>query len=316
MSRRGGGLAAAGARGPTANVGARRRRRHAPLEGDTTVTGTTKVIGIIGDPVSHSLSPRLHNAAFQACGLDMVYVPLPVRARAVGAAVEGLAALGLRGVNVTIPHKGAVVPYLSWLDDDARMLQAVNTIVVDAGVMRGYNTDIEGVRGSLEEAAGASLRGATGLVLGAGGAGRAAALALARMGVRVTIVNRTAAAAERLAALISAAVPAARCRWLALSDLTVAEVLAQRVVVNATSLGMADTGKVPALLVDTVTAGQVVFDVVYSGGETDLLAQARARGAIVVDGLSMLVRQAAAAFELWTGQRAPLEVMQNAIARR
>jgi shikimate dehydrogenase len=246
----------------------------------------------------------------------MVYVPLPVRAHAVGAAVAGLAALGLRGANVTIPHKCAVVPYLSSLDDDARTLQAVNTIVVDGDVLRGYNTDVEGVRGSLEEAAGGGLHGATGLVLGAGGAARAATLALARMGVRVTIVNRTAAAAERLAALVSAAVPGARCRWLPLSDLTVAEVVAQRVIVNATSLGMAGTGKVPALLVDTVTAGQVVFDVVYSGGETDLLAQARARGANVVDGLSMLVRQAAAAFELWTGERAPLEVMQDAIARR
>ena len=316
MTRRGGRAASAGAGRPTANLGVQRWCRSATLEGNTTVTGTTKVIGIIGDPVSHSLSPQLHNAAFEACGLDMVYVPLPVGARAVGAAVQGLAALGLRGANVTIPHKGAVVPYLSWLDDDARLLKAVNTIVVDGDEMRGYNTDVEGVRGSLEEAEGAGLHGATGLVFGAGGAGRAAALALARMGVRVTIVNRTAAAAERLAALISAAVPGAGCRWLALSDLTAAEVVAQRVVVNATPLGMAGAGKVPAPLVDTVTAGQVVFDVVYTGGETDLLAQARARGANVVDGLSMLVRQAAVAFELWTGERAPLKVMQDAIARR
>jgi shikimate dehydrogenase len=262
------------------------------------------------------LSPQLHNAAFQACGLDMVYVPLPVDGGAVGAAVKGLAALGLRGANVTIPHKGAVVPHLSSLDDDANLLQAVNTIVVDADGMRGYNTDVEGVRGSLEEMVDGGLHGATGLVLGAGGAGRAAALALARLGARVTIVNRTAAAAERLAALISAAVPGAGCRWRALSDLTVAEVLAQRVVVNATSLGMTGAGKVPALLVDTVTAGQVVFDVVYAGGETDLLAQARARGATVIDGLDMLVRQAAVAFELWTGEPAPLEVMQDAIAQR
>ncbi|HEY5388023.1 MAG TPA: shikimate dehydrogenase, partial [Thermoleophilia bacterium] len=97
--------------------------------------------------MSHSLSPQLHNAAFQACGLDMVYVPLPVRAHGVGAAVQGLAALGFRGANVTIPHKGAVVPYLSWLDDDARAVAAVNTIVVAAGELRGYNTDVEGVRG-------------------------------------------------------------------------------------------------------------------------------------------------------------------------
>ena len=246
----------------------------------------------------------------------MVYVPLPVRAPGLAAAVQGLTALGFRGANVTIPHKGAVLPYLSWLDDDARAVEAVNTIVVSGEELRGYNTDIEGVRGALVEAGAGDLRGAAGLVLGAGGAGRAAALALARMGVLVTVVNRTAAPAERLTALISAAVPGSRCRWLALSDLTAAEVAAQRVVVNATSLGMAGAGKVPALLVDTVTAGQVVFDVVYTRSETHLLAQARARGATVVDGLSMLVRQAAVAFELWTGERAPLEVMHDAIARR
>ncbi len=104
--------------------------------------------------MSHSLSPRLHNAAFEALGLDYVYVPLPVRAAAVGAAVKGLAALGFRGANVTIPHKGAVIPSLDWLSDDARLAEAVNTIVVDEGVLRGYNTDVEGVRAALVDVAG------------------------------------------------------------------------------------------------------------------------------------------------------------------
>jgi shikimate dehydrogenase len=282
-------------------------------KGGTTVSGTTHVIGIIGDPVSHSLSPRLHNAAFEALGLDYVYVPLPVRAPDVGAAVRGLAALGLRGANVTIPHKGAVLPYLDELSDDARLAEAVNTIVVDADGLHGYNTDVEGVRGALVAACGDTLRGQPALVFGAGGAARAAALALSRLGCPLTIVNRTPAAAERLAALITAGVPGASCGWLPLSALTEQDVRRQRVVVNATSLGMTREGKVPALLADNVTAGQVVFDAVYASAPTDFLVAAQARGATVIDGLTMLLLQAAEAFSLWTGLPAPLEVMRDAV---
>jgi shikimate dehydrogenase len=269
----------------------------------------------MGDPVSHSLSPRLHNAAFEALGLDYVYVPLPVRAPDVGAAVRGLAALGFRGANVTIPHKGAVIPYVDELSDDARLAEAVNTIVVDDDALRGYNTDVEGVRGAIVAAAGDSLRGEPALVFGAGGAARAAALALSRLGCPLTIVNRTPAAAERLAALVTAGVPGAGCAWLPLSHLTEREVRRQRVVVNATSLGMAREGKVPDLLADNVTAGQVVFDAVYASAPTDFLAAAQSRGATVIDGLTMLLGQAAEAFSLWTGLPAPLEVMRDAVTR-
>jgi shikimate dehydrogenase len=277
------------------------------------ITGSTQVIGIIGDPVAHSLSPAIHNAAFAALGLDMVYVALPVRGPDVGAAVEGLAALGFRGANVTVPHKGAVLPYLSWLDDDARLAQAVNTIVVEGGALRGYNTDVQGAHAALVAACGDTLRGAPALLLGAGGAARAVALALARLGARLTVVNRSGDAAERLAALVTAAVPAAACRWLPLSELTAAEVMAQRLIVNGTPLGMPGAGKVPALLVDRVSEGQIVFDVVYGHAETDLLRQARRRGATTVDGLAMLVGQAAAAFEIWTGLPAPLDIMCEAL---
>ncbi len=143
----------------------------------------------------------------------MVYVPLPVRDEDVGAAVKGLAALGFRGASVTIPHKGAVVEFLDQVDGDAVLAEAVNTIVVDGGRLLGYNTDVEGISDALVAASGDSLRGAPGLLLGAGGAARAVALALARLGVDLTVVNRTAAAAERLAALTAAAVPGAACRW-------------------------------------------------------------------------------------------------------
>jgi shikimate dehydrogenase len=192
----------------------------------------------------------------------------------------------------------------------------VNTIVVHGGELFGYNTDAVGVHDALVDACDDTLRGAPGLLLGAGGAARAAALALARLGVDLTVVNRTAAAAERLVALTAAAVPDCSCRWLPLEDLTAARVAAQRLLVHATSLGMDGGGKVPASLADTVTAGQVVVDIVYTRSETDLLAQARARGATVIGGLEILVRQAAAAFELWTRRSAPLEVMRDAAQQR
>ena len=259
------------------------------------------------------MSPAIHNAAFAALGLDMVYVPLPVRDADVGAAVLGLAALGFRGANVTVPHKGAVLPFLQRVDGDADLAEAVNTIVVADGALIGHNTDVDGVRDAVMDVCGDSLRGAPGLILGAGGAARAAALAVARLGVDLTVVNRTVARAERLAALTAAAVPGCTCRCLALADLTAQVVAAQRLLINATSLGMDGAGKVPASLTDTVSAGHVVFDLVYGVGETGLLRRARARGATVIGGRELLVRQAAAAFELWTGRSAPLDVMRDAV---
>jgi shikimate dehydrogenase len=274
------------------------------------------VVGIIGYPVGHSLSPAIHNAAFAALGLDWVYVPLPVLPDDVGAAVQGLRALGLRGANVTVPHKEAVVPHLDRLDGDAQVLRAVNTIAVRDGALVGFNTDVEGVRAAVDGVSGGSLRGAPGLLLGGGGAARAAALALARMGVRLTVVNRTAAAAKRLSALISAAVPDSACRWVPIEALDGELVAAQVLVVNATSLGLAGAGKVPAPLADTLSAGHVAFDVVYADGGTAFLKEARARGATTVDGLEMLLHQAAAAFEVWTGEKAPLGVMREALDGR
>ena len=193
-----------------------RRAKGAPL-----VSGTTHVIGIIGDPVSHSLSPRLHNAAFAALGLDYVYVPLPVRAADVGAAVQGLAALGFRGANVTVPHKGAVDPV------PRRALRRRPSRRGGEHHRRGRRPACAGTtptwKGSAERSSPSpAIRCAANRrwCFGAGGAARAAALALARLGCPLTIVNRTPAAAERLAALITAGVPGASCEWLALSALT------------------------------------------------------------------------------------------------
>ncbi len=262
-------------------------------------------------------------------------MPLPVAPELVGDAVRGLRALGFRGANVTIPHKAAVLPHLDWLERDAALAEAVNTIVVeDDGTLRGYNTDIAGFLRALDEVVGApsvasreaegvsrgdgapSLTpGAPALVLGAGGAARAAALALARRGASLTVVNRTASQAARLHDLVTSGVPGANVGVVPWEGLDAALIRAQRVVVNATSLGMGGAVQVPRGLADNVTAGQVVVDFVYTSGLTGLLAQAQAQGATIVDGLSVLVWQAAAAFKLWTGVQAPVEAMSRAVGR-
>ena len=283
----------------------------------TTISGTTRLTGIIGWPVAHSLSPAMHNAAFAALGLDMVYVALPVPPAHVRAAIEGLAALGFRGVNVTMPHKAAVLPYLDTVSDDARLVAAVNTIVVDdQGAQAGHNTDVGGFVAALHEAVPEGVAGADVLLLGAGGAARAAALGLARQGIaRCTVAVRRIAQGEELASRLGAVAPGLRFEVVALDELEGEAVRAADVVVNATPLGMDDSLKVPGVLVDNIRRDHIVYDVVYGQRPTTPLARARAQGARAIAGSAMLAWQAALAFQLWTGRAAPLEVMRSAARR-
>ena len=277
------------------------------------ISGTTRLVGIIGWPVAHSLSPALHNAAFAACGLDMAYVPLPVSSDRVSEAVVGLLALGFVGANVTIPHKTAVIPLLDEIDGEARLAGAANTIVVREGRLAGYNTDVQGFAHALHEVHPGSLAGRAVLLLGAGGMARAVALVLAREGALVTVADRTLPAAERIARLMAQVSGGTPAKPLALEALSTETVRAADVIVNASALGMASVGKVPAVLADNVRSDHVVCDVVYARQATQLVAQARARDALTVDGLSILIWQAAASFELWTGQTAPMDVMRSAV---
>jgi len=282
----------------------------------STIAGTTVLTGIVGWPVAQSLSPAMHNAAFAALGLDMAYVPLPVAPEAVEQAVTGLRALGFRGVNVTMPHKAAVLPFLDEVVDDARRIGAVNTIVVDGDALRGYNTDVDGFVAALRDVVTEPLGGTRALVLGAGGAARAAVLGLLRVGVdRFLIVNRTVARAEDLVRVFSASGEKARFEVVALDALTPGQVREADLVVNASSLGMGGALKVPAVLVDNIRRDHIVYDVVYGQRPTMPLERARAQEARAIDGLSMLAWQAALSFELWTGRAAPLEVMRSAARR-
>lgn len=277
------------------------------------ISGTTGLVGIIGDPVAHSLSPAMHNAAFAALGLDMVYVALPVPETALEDALPGLPALGFRGVNVTMPHKAAVIPLLREVDPQARLVDAVNTIVVEPGSLRGFNTDVGGFSRAMREHIPEGVAGASAVVIGAGGVARAAVLALLGEKVRsITVANRTPGKAEQLVQRFAGVAAEGRLVACSLAGLSAEIVRDADLVVNATSLGMRGSGQVPAVLTDNIRKDHIVFDVVYGKRPTRLLGVARQRHALGVDGRTMLVWQAALAFELWTGCGAPIDVLRSA----
>jgi shikimate dehydrogenase len=261
------------------------------------------VAAVIGDPVRHSRSPAIHNAAFRACGLDWVYAAFEVPAGAGAAAVEAMRTLKLGGLSVTMPHKAAAAAAVDRLTGDAAALGVVNCVAWDGDHLVGDSTDGPGLVRALAAEPGWEPAGRRCAVVGAGGAARAVVLALARAGAaEVVVVNRTPERGEEAAALAG---PVGRTG-------TAAELADAELVVQATPVGMgADAGSVPfdpALL----HPGQVVVDLVYEPLDTALLRAARARGAVAVDGLGMLVHQAALQFERWTGVAAPVAAMTAA----
>lgn len=268
------------------------------------ITGATTVAAVIGSPVRHSLSPALHNAAFEAAGVPWVYVAFDVAHGDASHALDAMRALGIGGMSVTMPHKEMVAANVDELDPAAAALRSVNTVVrTPQGALKGYSTDGAGFVASLAEA-GVEVVGRSVVVLGAGAAARAVIDALARAGATtVTVVNRSVDRAQEAAALAGSA-----GRVGVVDDVTAADV-----VVNATSVGMAsDDLPLDAAM---LRSGQVVADLVYHPLETALLAAARAGGAIGVDGLGMLVHQAALQQELWLGVKPDTAVMRAAALR-
>jgi shikimate dehydrogenase len=279
------------------------------------ITGTTRVVGVIGWPVEHSLSPPMHNAALRYLGLDWVYVPFAVNPEQVARAVEGVRGLGLVGVNVTIPHKAAVLPYLDDATPEVWLLGACNTILNDDGFLRGENTDVQGFLRSVGEA-GWELTGRPVVLVGAGGSARAVALAALQAGAAsVTVVNRTLSRAEELVAALAPVAASVPLSALALSDPeTPAAVAGAEVVVDCTSVGMYPRPEVPPVIPgEWLHSGQLVCDLTYNPRRTALLRAAAAAGAEPLEGTGMLVHQGALSLEKWTGQPAPVQVMRRAL---
>ena len=272
-------------------------------------SAASPVVGVMGDPVSHSLSPRIHNAAFAAMGLDWVSVGFPVRAGQAGGAVTGMRALGLRGLSVTMPHKKAAAALADRRSPTAEALGAVNCLVREGELIVGHNTDGEGFLAAVRRATGFEPEGSAAVVVGAGGAARAVVLALARAGARrVVVVGRTP---ER--ALLAAGLAGPVGRVGSPADATDADL-----VVDATPAGMAGAAaeaEEPLVPASLLGAGQVAADLVYHPLVTPWLVAASAHGATITGGLGMLVHQAAAQLALWTGQPAPTEIMWQAAQR-
>jgi shikimate dehydrogenase len=257
------------------------------------------IYAVFGDPVSHSLSPVMHNSALAHTGLDGLY--LAFRVKDIAAAVSGVRGLGIRGVSITIPHKVGVMEYLDQVDTLAGEIGAVNTIVNRQGKLYGYNSDCAGAVKALMEKTG--IRGKAVAVIGAGGAARAVGFGVRQEGGRLIIINRSKENGESLAAELD-------CEFKPLSEV---RRLPYHIVINATSAGMTphdtDSPLSDALLED----GMVVMDLVYNPLKTRLLREAEKRGCIAIDGVAMLVHQGAVQFELWTGRKAPVEVMRKVV---
>lgn len=281
------------------------------------LSGKTTVVGLIGWPVGHSVSPAMHNAAFAHLGLDWCYVPLPVAPQEVAAAVTGVRALGMAGANVTVPHKQAVMPYLDALSPAAAAIGAVNTLIVTADrEIIGDNTDAPGFIADLR-AHGVDPAGKRVLILGAGGSARAVVYGLLDAGCsRIVIANRTLARSQAIIDDYAPHFPSVPMQSCGLPDDLADIAAATDLVVNCTSLGMTPSVDTTPWQPDLpFRPNQVVYDLVYNPAQTRLLAQAEHDGATVIGGIGMLVYQGAIAFERWTGLAAPVETMRAATGR-
>lgn len=283
------------------------------------ISGTTRLIGIFGDPVTHSLSPVMHNAAFEALGIDMAYVPFHVLDNDLKKAVAGIRAMNLVGVSVTVPHKERIVKHLDHIDDMVRIIGSVNTIVNKDGALKGYNTDAFGYLRSLKEEYGFDPLRKRIIILGAGGSSRSILYEFLALGAAsITLVNRTLGRAETLASEYGGLFPAAEMNvytmdeFSSCADEACAKVLGEAdLVVNTTSVGLMNVGALN-LPLERLSASAIVSDIVYRPLETGLLKKAKGLGLRAHSGLGMLVHQGAVAFELWTRQEAPVDVMRLA----
>jgi shikimate dehydrogenase len=268
------------------------------------ITGSTQILGLFGYPVSHTLSPSMHNSACQALGLNYCYLPFLVNPKDLKDAVQAIKSLNFKGVNVTVPHKEKVIPYLDILDKEASLIGAINTIVNREGILHGYNTDGRGFIHSLEES-GISPGTIKALILGAGGASRAIAFSLALSGtsyIGIFDIDKEKAQSLRDALI--------KENFSCHHVTEISSVKDYQLLINATPLGLKDNDPLP-LKPELIGHDIFIYDVIYR--KTPLLNEAEKRGAQGTDGAGMLLWQGVLAFELWTGKKPPVDVMRNAL---
>lgn len=275
-------------------------------------TGKTINLGVIGNPIGHSLSPAMQNAGIQAAGLDYAYIAMPVRNENLKEAVAGLKALGFRGFNVTIPHKQAIMEYLDEIHEDAKIIGAVNAVKNEDGHLTGYNTDVTGFIDGMKQQ-GFSPAGKNAILLGAGGAARAIIWGLIKEKVKsLTIGVRNVAKVQPVADYFSHYLPIEVLDWH--SPEFAAKLSGAQLLINSTPLGMTPkTDAMPPVDWSKVQPDTFVYDIIYTPAETLFLRTAREHGCRTLNGEAMLVGQGAEAFRLWTGQVLPREPMAAAL---
>jgi len=274
------------------------------------ISGKTEIYAVIGDPIEHTLSPALHNAAFEHLKLDYVFLAFRVTSDELENALRGVRALGIRGLNVTMPHKNSVIDFLDDADPAVRFLRAANTILNQRGRLRGFNTDGVGAVKALKNN-GVDLAGKKVLLLGAGGSAKAIAFSLVREVAELCILNRDAAKARELASVLEP------CGKKVVGDKLSPKQIEQDlqgsdVLINATSVGMTPNASESIVEPDWLKPDLTVMDIVYNPVETRLIRIARGAGSKTINGVEMLLYQGAASFEIWTGCKAPVDVMRIA----
>jgi shikimate dehydrogenase len=280
------------------------------LLGLNKIDDKTKVIGIIGKPIEHSLSPIMHNSAFKELDLNYIYLKFNVDKSQLALAIEAVRALGVRGLNVTMPYKNEVMQYLDKLDALAEEIGAVNTIVNNAGVLTGYNTDAYGALEALKnnEVDLNSIDGKV-LIIGAGGGARAVAYGLAKIGAEIVIANRTFKKGEQLAKELNK-ITSAKAITIKEIPMVIHDTV---IMINCTPTGMTGSLSMSLIPGELIKKDMIVFDIVSKPKETPLIKLAKEKGAKVIFGYEMVVYQGAKAFELWTGKIPPLDVMRKVV---
>ncbi len=283
------------------------------------INNNTKIVGVIGHPIKHTLSPVMHNYAFSKLNLDYVYLPFDISSTGLEDSLKGMVSLGIKGFNVTIPHKERIMEYMDELSDSAKIVGAVNTVVNDNGKLIGYNTDVNGILKTLEEFK-ENINGKTVSVLGAGGAARSVIYTLINhFNVKkINIINRTIEKAESLKDYFTSKMLFEKIKTYELIPPDVTEILAKsKLIINTSSIGMSpEEDDSPTTIRESFNKKQIVFDVVYNPRKTKFLELASEQGALTINGLNMFVEQGAKSFELWTNEPMPTDQISELLNKK